>query len=118
MAIVAGPALGFEDGHRFDFNQQVRATQNGLDACRRGQGVQALLPEEGSANFVELRVIALNVAQITSGADNVFPGGAFSIQKLRNVPVGPSRLSPEVADVNRTPVLVHAGCTRDQKYGD
>ena len=118
MAVVTDPVIGFEDGDGFDFNQQIGSTQNGLDARRGRQRVQTLVPEQLGTDLVKLRIVALDVTQIAGGANYVSPRGAFSSQQLCNVFVRPSRLGSEVSDVDRTSLLVDAGCARYQKDRD
>src|ERR1700723_1274495 len=64
----------------FDFDQQLGTTQLGLNAGRCGQRIETLLVIEGGTLLVELRVVAINVAQVTGGADDVLPGGTFGCE--------------------------------------
>ena len=65
-----------------------------------GSGIESLLFEELRANFVEGLVVALDVAQIAGGADDVFPRGALGFEQVRDVLVGPPGLGAEIADVD------------------
>ena len=95
--------FGPEHGDRFDFNQQFGPAENGLNARGGRQWIEFLLLVKGGALFVERGVIALDVAQVAGGADDVLPGGAFGLQQARDVVERPPRLRPEIADVNAPP---------------
>src|SRR5208337_579422 len=70
-----GPLLlaGVENGHRFHLDQQIRPAKNGLNTRGSRQRIQSLLLEELRADFVEGGVVALDVPQVASGADDVLP---------------------------------------------
>src|SRR5215208_4477823 len=70
---------------RLDLDQQIGAAENRLNAGGGGQRVQALLAEKVGALFVERGVIPVDIAQVARSADDVLPGGAFRLQKTRNV---------------------------------
>src|SRR5690348_1073126 len=92
--------LGLKNGHRFDFNQQVRAAQNGLDASGCGQGNQALVLEELGADLVEGGVVALDVAKVARGADDILPSGAFGFQQGGDVLISPPCLGSKIPQVD------------------
>src|SRR4051812_26561158 len=58
----------------FDFDEQFRAAKLRLDSGGCRQRVKSLLFEKRSTLFVELCVIAIDIAQVASCADDVLPG--------------------------------------------
>src|SRR5579862_8041232 len=79
---TAGTRLVFhfgdaEHGDGFDLDEQFGEAQDRLDAGGGGERVEALFGEEFGALLVEGGVVALDVAEVAGGADDVLPGGAF-----------------------------------------
>src|SRR5271155_282490 len=100
----------------FDFDQQLRTTQFGLDARGCGQGIEPLLLIESGALFVELGVVAINVAQVASGAHDVLPGSALGSEQRGNILKGAATLRAEVPDVDRGAMFVNAGGAGDEQH--
>src|SRR3984885_4059838 len=93
----------------FDFDQQFGPAKLGLDAGGRGQGFEPLLFVKRGALFVELGVVAIDVAQITRGADNVLPGSALGCKQRGNILESAATLRAKIADVNGSSMFVDAG---------
>ena len=91
--------------------------ENRLNARGGRQRVQSRFLEELRAQFVELGVIAFDVAQVAGGAHHVFPGGAFRRQQAGDVPVGAQGLRAEIADMDRNAVFIDAGGAGNQQDG-
>ena len=77
-----------------------------------------LLLEELCSFFVEGLVVTLDVAQITGGADDVFPRGALGFEQFGDVLVSPLGLGAKVALVDGPSLIIDAGRARDQQNGD
>src|SRR5271156_2101255 len=104
--------------HRYglDFDEQLGTTQFGLDARGCGQGIEPLLLIESGALFVELGVVAVNVAQVASGAHDVLPGSALGSEQRGNILKGAATLRAEVPDVDRGAMFVNAGGAGDEQH--
>src|ERR1019366_3134441 len=76
------------------------------------------LLEESSAKTIEDVVVAINVAQVTGGANDVVPGASFGLQKTGDVVEGAMELRFEVADVHAYAVLVDGSCAGDEQEAD
>src|SRR5271156_6865372 len=100
----------------FDFDEQLGTTQFGLDAGGCGQGIEPLLLIESSALFVELGVVAVNVAQVASGANDVLPGGALGCEQGGNILKGAATLRAEISYVDRGAVFINAGGAGDEQH--
>src|SRR5271154_269644 len=100
----------------FDFDEQFRTTQFGLDAGGCGQGIEPLLLIESGALFVELGVVAINVAQVASGAHDVLPGSALGSEQRGNILKGAATLRAEIPDVDRGPMFINAGGAGDEQH--
>src|ERR1700733_7785069 len=100
----------------FDFDQQFGTTQFGLNAGRCGQGVETLFVIEGGALFVELRVVAIDVAQVAGGADDILPGSALGSEQRGNILESAAALRAEISDVNGGAVFVNAGGAGGQQH--
>ena len=74
-----------EHGDHFNLDQQLRAAEFRLNAGGGGQRVQSLLLVECCALLVKLRVVAINVAQITTGAHNILPRNSLGREQGGNV---------------------------------
>ncbi|SPE25513.1 hypothetical protein SBA2_260003 [Acidobacteriia bacterium SbA2] len=68
--------------------------------------------------FVEGLVVALYVAEVASGANDVMPGCAFRGQQLGNVVESAAELGAKIADVDGAASVVDAGGTRDQQNSE
>src|SRR6202050_1958137 len=93
----------------FDFDEQFGPAKLGLDAGGRRQGIEPLLFVKRSALFVELGVVAIDIAQITRGADNVLPGSALGCKQRGNILESAATLRTKIADVNGSSLFVNAG---------
>src|SRR3984885_2686415 len=100
----------------FDFDQQFGPAKLGLNAGGRRQGIQALLFVKRSALFVELSIVAIDVAQIARRADNVLPGNAFGCKQRRNILESAATLRAEIADVNGSSLFVNAGGAGNEQH--
>ncbi len=107
-----------EDRDGFDFHQQVRPTEAGLDPHARRQRVEAKPAEKCGADPVELLVIALYVPEVARGAYYIVPCGPFGLQEPGDVPIGAPALRPEIAGVYRRSVLVDTGGAGNQQDGE
>ena len=86
-----------------------------LDARGCGQRIESLLLEERGAPCVEDVVVAVDVAQVASGAHDVVPGAAFALKQAGDVVEGAAQLGVEVADVHALAVLVDRGGARNEQ---
>ena len=68
-----------------------------------GTGSSFCSRKKCGAFLVECLVVALDVAQVAGGADDVVPGGAFGFEQAGDVLVGAAQLGAEVADVDAAP---------------
>jgi len=68
--------------------------------------------------LVEGGVIAVDIAQVTGGADDVFPGGALTGEQPGDVLISPALLEPEVADMDRAALIVDAGGAGNEQHDD
>src|SRR5277367_1495502 len=100
----------------FDFDEQLRTAQFGLDARGCGQGIEPLLLIESGALFVELGVVAINVAQVASGAHDVLPGSALGSEQRGNILKGAATLRAEISYVDRGAMFVNAGGAGDEQH--
>ncbi len=107
-----------EHGNRFNFDQQIGAAENRLDAGGSRQRIESLLFVECGALLVEGLVVALDVAQVAGGAHDVVPGRAFRSQQLGDVVEGAAELGAEIANVDGAAGIVDAGGARDQQDGE
>src|ERR1039458_9984345 len=82
------------DGLNLD--QQFRPAEDGLDAGGRWQRIEPQLLEECGTFLVECIVVALDVAQVASGAHNIVPGAAFARQQSADIGKGTSHLGAKV----------------------
>src|SRR5208283_446270 len=89
-----------------------------LDAGRGRQRIEPLLLEEGSTPRVEDVVVAVDVAQVTTGAHDVAPRGALALQQAGDVVEGAPQLRRKIADVDADSVLVDRRRARDKQDAD
>src|SRR5215471_18951302 len=92
--------FGAEHGDGFDFDEELGTAEMRLDPSRCRKWIEALFPEEPRALVVEGGIVAVDVAEVAGGADDVLPGCTFRFQKPGDVVVGAALLRAEVADVN------------------
>ena len=104
-----------EHGYGFYFYQEVGAAEFGLDSGGGGERVESLLGVEGGALFVELSVVAIDVAEVTRGAHHIFPCGAFGGEQRGDVLESAAALAGEVADMDGGAVFIDAGGAGDEE---
>src|ERR1700733_2966032 len=100
----------------FDFDQQFRTAEFCLHSGGRGQGIESLLFVKRGALFVELGVVAIDVAQITRRAHDVLPGNAFGCEQRGNILESAATLRAEIADVNGSSMFVNAGGAGNEQH--
>src|ERR1700733_14912603 len=101
-----------EHGESLDLDQKTGAAKKRLNA---GQRVESLQFEESGTLLVECRIVALDITQVTRGANDVVPGCTLGRQKLGDIFVSTLQLCAEIPDMDRSADLVNAGRSRDQQ---
>src|SRR5579862_1837610 len=98
-----------EHRNGFNLDKQLGTAEFRLDACGGGQRVESLFLVKCCALLVELRIVAIDIAEITARAHDVFPCNALGGEQCGNVLKNATALSAEVSDVNGSAMLINAG---------
>src|SRR5262249_32536981 len=98
-----------QNRHRLDFDQQIAPTDPCLDGGACWKRIQAEGAVKFVSNAIELFVITLDVAQVTSRADDVVPGRALTHEQFCQIMIGAPELRAEVAWVKRFAVRSDTG---------
>src|SRR5271166_5715795 len=107
-----------EHGNRFDLDEKIWPAEDRLDPGRRGQWLQLLLVIKCGSLFIESLVIALDIAQVASGTNDVVPGRAFGGKQLADIVERAAQLGAKIAWVHGAAGVVDACRPRDQKNGE
>src|SRR5208282_6032124 len=106
-SLLLGQLAEHRDG--FDLDQQFRAAELSLDASGGRQRVQSLVLVKCRALLVELRVVAIDVAEVATCSHNIFPCDALGCKERGNVLEHAAALRAEVSDMDRSTMLIDAG---------
>ena len=104
-----GGRCGADNCDCLDFDEEFGAAEDGLDSGGCGEWIKAQAGEEGGALFVKCRIVALDIAQVTGGADDIVPGGTLGGEEGSDIGEGAAELSAEVSDVDGYTGFIDAG---------
>lgn len=74
-----------ENGNGLNFIQEFRPAEDSLDTGGRRQRLESLFLEECRTLLVKGFVVSFDIAQITTSADDVVPGGVLAGQESGDV---------------------------------